>query len=105
MPHFILTYEIASDYLARRASFPQLHLRHAWAAAERGELLLGGAVGDSAESALLLFDAASPAVAEAFARADPYVTNGLVVGWQVRRWTTVVGAGASTPVMPDADPA
>lgn len=105
MPHFILSYEIAPDYLARRASFRQLHLRHAWAAADRGELLLGGAVGDPAESALLLINAESPAVAEAFARADPYVTNGLVVGWQVRPWATVVGAGASTPVLPAADPA
>lgn len=105
MPHFLLSYDIAPDYLARRASFRHVHLRHAWAAAERGELLLGGAVGDPAESALLLFDADSPAVAEAFARADPYVTNGLVVGWQVRPWTTVVGAGASMPVMPDPDPA
>ena len=105
MPHFILTYEIAPDYLARRESVRQLHLRHAWAAAERGELLLGGAVGAPAESALLLFDAESAAIPEAFARADPYVTNGLVVAWQVRPWTTVVGAGAATPVMADRGPA
>jgi hypothetical protein len=38
---------------------------------------------------------ALPAGAEAFAAADPYVTNGLVSSWRVREWTTVVGATAA----------
>ncbi len=42
----------------------------------------------------------SPQVAEGFARADPYVTNGLVVRWRVREWTTVAGGGAATPIQP-----
>jgi uncharacterized protein YciI len=29
--------------------------------------------------------------AEAFARADPYVRNGLVTRWRIREWTTVIG--------------
>lgn len=98
MPHYLLSYDTAPDYLARRATYRPGHLAHAWAAVERGELLLGGAVGDPAESALLLFDCASPAVAEAFARADPYVAEGLVTAWRVRAWTTVVGNGAAAPV-------
>jgi uncharacterized protein YciI len=49
------------------------------------------------DGALLLFKADSPRVAETFARADPYVTNGLVVRWRVREWTTVVGDGAAEP--------
>jgi hypothetical protein len=28
---------------------------------------------------------------------DPYVANGLVIRWRVRKWTTVVGEGASKP--------
>ena len=39
-------------------------------------------------------------LAEAFARADPYVTNGLVARWHVRPWLTVAGAGAANPVRP-----
>jgi uncharacterized protein len=36
-----------------------------------------------------------------FARADPYVKNGLVTRWRVRPWTTVVGpSAAATPVRP-----
>jgi len=37
-------------------------------------------------------------VAESFARNDPYVINGLVTHWEVRRWNTVVGATAANPV-------
>ena len=36
--------------------------------------------------------------AERFAEADPYVRAGLVTGWRVRVWTTVVGADAASPV-------
>ena len=38
------------------------------------------------------------AAAEDFAKNDPYVTNGLVERWEVRKWNTVVGANAATPV-------
>jgi hypothetical protein len=47
---------------------------------------------------MLLFKSASASVAEDFARADPYVLNGVVTSWRVREWVTVVGAGALTKV-------
>lgn len=98
MPHFLLGYDLAPDYLDRRAQFRDAHLALAWAAADRGELLLGGATGDPVDGALLLFTGDTPAAAEAFARADPYVANGLVTDWRVRPWITVVGEDAATPV-------
>jgi uncharacterized protein YciI len=52
------------------------------------------------DGAVLLFTGDSPVVAENFAKADPYVTQGLVRTWRVREWTTVAGATASTPVRP-----
>lgn len=96
--HFLLSYTLAPDYLARRPDYRDAHLGLAWAAVERGELLLGGAVGDPVESALLLFTDAD--AARAFAAADPYVAQGLVTQWCVSPWSTVVGAGAATPVRP-----
>ncbi|PTB25918.1 hypothetical protein C9I56_25735 [Paraburkholderia caribensis] len=72
--HYLLIYDVSSDYLERRAEFRGAHLKLAWAAAERGELHLAGAL------------------------ADPYVLNGLVTKWRVRPWTTVVGERAATPV-------
>jgi uncharacterized protein YciI len=41
------------------------------------------------------FNGDSPAAAEAFARADPYVRHGLVTAWRVRAWATVVGDDAA----------
>ncbi|HYH65379.1 MAG TPA: YciI family protein, partial [Urbifossiella sp.] len=65
------------------------------AAHARGELVLGGALADPTDGAVLLFRGDSPAAAEAFARADPYVRNGLVTAWRVRAWATVVGDGVA----------
>jgi hypothetical protein len=49
---------------------------------------------------VLLFQGDSPEVAERFARADPYVINGLVKRWYVREWKTVAGTHSATPVRP-----
>jgi uncharacterized protein YciI len=96
--HYLLMYDVTADYVARRAQFRSEHLALAWAAHDRGELLLGGALANPVDAAILLFQGESPAGAEAFARADPYVRNGLVRTWRVREWTTVAGAGAATPI-------
>src|SRR3954465_7181279 len=98
MKHFLLFYDGAPDYLARRPEFRGAHLAHAWAAVQRGELVLAGALADPVDGAILLFAGHSPEVAEGFAHADPYVLNGLIARWHVREWTTVVGELAATPV-------
>lgn len=100
--HFLLFYEFVPGYVERRPPYRAEHLSRAWASQERGELVLAGAYADPADGAALLFKGDSPAVAERFAREDPYVKAGLVARWQVRSWTTVVGADASTPVRPGA---
>ena len=98
--HYLLFYDLAPDYLERRAAFRDDHLNSAWTAQARGELVLAGALADPADGAVLLFAGDTPEVAERFAEADPYVRAGLVTGWRVRPWTTVVGEGAATPVRP-----
>jgi uncharacterized protein YciI len=100
MKHFLLLYDVADDYLSRRSGFRRAHLQKAWEAHARGELVLGGALTDPPDGAVLLFKGDSPAAAEAFAATDPYVLNGLVKRWRVREWTTVVGEGAASPVQP-----
>jgi uncharacterized protein YciI len=100
MPHYLLIYTVAPDYLARRGEYRAAHLQLAWEAHARGELLLGGALEEPTDTAVLLFQAESAEVAARFAAADPYVVHGLVESWQVRPWRTVVGTGAATPVRP-----
>jgi len=100
--HYLLFYEVGEDYVSRRAEFRNAHLEKAWKASERGELVLGGALSNPVDGAVLLFRGDSPAVAEKFARADPYVTSGTVKRWHVREWTTVAGEDSATPIRPNA---
>jgi len=96
--HYLLFYDVGDDYVARRAEFRSAHLAKAWAAHDRGELVLGGALANPVDGAVLLFKGDSPQVATGFAAADPYVTSGLVLRWRVREWSTVAGAEAANPV-------
>jgi uncharacterized protein len=98
--HYLLFYEAGEDYTERRAAFRDVHLKLGWEAAERGELVLGGALSNPVDGAVLLFKGDSAEVAEKFARADPYVINGIVKRWYVREWTTVVGQIAANPKRP-----
>lgn len=98
--HYLLMYELGDDYLARRGQYRDAHLALAWQAQERGEIVVAGALSDPFDMAVLMFQGDSPEVAEKFARADPYVIHGLVTGYRVRQWNTVVGDNAATPVRP-----
>lgn len=96
--HFLLLYEFVPEYLQRRAPYRAEHLRRAWEAHDRGDLILGGALAEPADGAVLLFRGEDDRAARAFAEADPYVKAGLVTRWRVRAWTTVVGDTAATPL-------
>jgi uncharacterized protein len=89
--HYVLLYEVRDDYVEKRGQFRDLHLKHARAAYDRGELVLAGALADPVDGAMLIFRGPSAETAEAFAKSDPYVTNGLVAKWRVRKWNTVIG--------------
>ncbi len=91
MNFFALFYDVVDNFVERRTPFREQHLRLVRAANARGELLLGGALADPADRALIVFRATGRSVAEDFAKADPYVTNGLVKRWEVRPWNVVVG--------------
>jgi MazG family protein len=90
--HYLLICEVVPDYIERRTAYRAEHLRLAQEAFARSELILGGALADPVDGAVLVFRGDSPEAAENFARSDPYVRNGLVTKWRVRKWTTVVPA-------------
>ena len=101
--HYLLFYDLADDYMERRAPLRNAHLNLAWRAQEAGELVLAGALAEPADGAVFVFEGPNPEVAERFAEADPYVAHGVVASWRVRPWTTVVGDGATNPVCPDPE--
>ena len=86
-----LFYDLVDDYLERRTALREDHLALARAAHDRGELLLAGAMSDPYDQALLVWSTDDVAAVEAFAKADPYVVNGLVTSWRVRTWNVVIG--------------
>ena len=96
--HYLLLYDVVDDYVTRRQPFRSAHLSYAGPFVARGELLLGGALAEPMDGAVLLFNAESPSVPEAFAAGDPYVKQGVVTRWRVRPWTTVVGTLCQSPL-------
>jgi uncharacterized protein YciI len=90
--YYILFYKTVENYVELRKPFREEHFALASEAGRRGDLLLGGALEDPVDQAVLVFRGDDPSAALNFARNDPYVRNGLVLEWQVRPWTVVVGS-------------
>jgi uncharacterized protein len=90
--YYLLLYEVVDQFTERRIPFRDSHLQLAGEAHERGELLLAGAFAEPADGAALVFTTDALAVVEHFVEADPYVREGLVTAWKVRKWSLVVGA-------------
>jgi uncharacterized protein len=97
MKHFVLFYDYPADFRERRTPHRALHLQHCKASVTRDALQLAGAFAeDDPPLGMFLFKAETPKIAEDFARADPYVLNGVVKSWRVGEWVTVVGESALT---------
>ena len=88
MNYCILQYDSVDDFINRRTPFREEHLRLIREAHARGEIAMAGALGNPPDGGLLVFKAPT-SVAEAFARHDPYVVNGLITRWVVRPWNVV----------------
>lgn len=92
MNYYILFYDLADNYLQDRGNYRAEHLQLARAAADKGELVLGGALDNPADQAILVFHGDDDSVATSFVEGDPYVKNGLVKSWKVRKWNAVIGS-------------
>jgi uncharacterized protein len=90
MGYYLLLYDVVDNFLERRAPFRQAHLELVQQAHERGELVMAGSFRDPVDGALLLFRTEDASTAERFANTDPYVSEGLVAAWRVRKWHEVL---------------
>lgn len=91
MKIFVLFYYVVEDYIAKRGAYREEHLKLSADSHKRGELLLGGALDDPPDRAVLVFRVADKSIIEDFIKKDPYVINGLVKHWEIRPWNIVVG--------------
>ena len=92
MNYYFLTYELADNYLRDRGHYRAEHLGMAKELAEKGKLVLGGAFEEPADKAILIFYGDHAKLAYNFAENDPYVKNGLIKKWEVRKWNAVIGS-------------
>ncbi|MGY5847886.1 YciI-like protein [Salegentibacter sp. HM20] len=92
MEYYILKYTPIPTYLEERGKYREEHLKLAKDYAERGLLILGGALSDPADEAILVFKADSEKVVAQFATKDPYVQNGLIAKTEIRKWKVVIGS-------------
>ena len=53
--YFMLFYKTVDNYVERRKPYRDEHLGHAEAAHGRGDLFMGGALGEPADTAILIF--------------------------------------------------
>eukprot|EP00850_Spirogloea_muscicola_P011576 SM000072S21210 [mRNA] locus=s72:372394:375492:+ [translate_table: standard] len=96
--------EYVKNVVERRAPHRAAHLALCQEHVVRGDLLLGGALHDPVDSAVLVFHVGHISEAEQFAARDPYVLNGLVTKWWIRPWAVVVGCDQSVERLPPVDP-
>ena len=88
----MLLYDYVEDMATKRQPFRQQHLELLRGLHGAGQLLMAGAWGETLDGAALLFRVEDAKPIERFVQSDPYVANGLVTRWRIRRWDVVIGA-------------
>ena len=91
MSYYILVYKTTDNYIEKRAPFRDDHLGLAEHYNKRYGLIMAGAMDDPADEALLVFKGENDEAARAFVNNDPYVKNGLIKEWYIRKWNVVIG--------------
>ena len=91
MKYYILKYYLVDDYLERRSKYREEHLKLAEELHKKGKLILGGALTEPIDEALLVFYVDDKSLIEDFISKDPYVKNGLVLRSEIREWSVVIG--------------
>lgn len=90
--YYILFYKTVEQFEEKRLPHRADHFNYIKAFVEKGALVLGGALQDPPNEAVIVFQSENPHTAQDFATNDPYVINGLITSWEVRPWNVMVGA-------------
>lgn len=84
MAKYVVFYTSADNVLETAPIHFAAHSEHGRGFHERGELLMYGPFADPRDGAMAILRTRD--AAEAFARDDPFVVNGVVVKWEIREW-------------------
>ncbi len=88
---YALQYDYVVDSVEKRKPHRQAHLALVSKQAEKGNLILGGALNNPPTGGLLIFRNLSPNDIEQFVQQDPYMINGVVVKYSIKPYMAVIG--------------
>ena len=88
---YALFYKTVDNYVELRKQFRDQHLALATVWTDEKKLILGGAF-EPADEAMLIFHVENKFEVESFVDQDPYVLQGLITSWTIRKWNVAVKA-------------
>ena len=94
--YYILIYEYVADVLERRPAHRNEHLGLLRELNERGVVPIAGAYDDPVDGASIVFRTDDTSVIDDFVAKDPYIKNGLVASWRIRKWNVVIGGDSAS---------
>jgi len=89
MPKYVLFYESADDVRSKAPVHFAAHVAPWKEFQGHGTLLMIGTFANAQEDGSMAIFTTREA-AEAFARSDPFVLNGVVRGWSIREWNEAI---------------
>ena len=89
MPKYVLFYESADDVRAKAPPFFPAHVARWREFQNQGTLLMVGTFANPQEEGSMAIFTTREA-AEAFAKSDPFVLNGVVRRWSIREWNEAI---------------
>jgi uncharacterized protein YciI len=91
MPKYVLLYESADDVRSKAPMHFPAHVARWKEFQQNGTLLMIGTFGNPQdEGSMAIFTTRQ--AAEAFARSDPFVLNGVVRRWSIREWNEAIAS-------------
>ncbi len=89
MPKYVLLYESAGDVRSKAPMYFRAHVARWKEFQDQGTLLMIGTFANPQdEGSMAIFTTRE--AAEAFARSDPFVLNGVVRRWSIREWNEAI---------------
>lgn len=88
--HYLLFYQTVEGFIEKRAAFRSAHLDLVKELVAKGQIIMGGAMADPADEALIIFECEDESIPQHFVQHDPYVINALVKSWHIRPWNVAI---------------
>ena len=87
---YLLTYTYVPNILELRAPFREEHFKVGLEQVQKGILQEAGALSDPVDGAVFVFKNCIDSDIEEFVNKDPYVKEGLVSDYSIRKWTVAI---------------